>query len=194
MKSAGYTLVELLVVVAIISVLGGIIILNVGKFQQDGLTNKTLIELQSKLSLIQAKASSNQKCSSSPSLSSTLWYGKLSKSGDNFQILTYCVGVDPDHSESLADTFTIDSIFTLTACIPGLTDKNCTADSIICKTSSSDILQVTFDSLSGAVKFFSPTNPCLSNGSKVFIDLTNTKTATIKTLMIDKGGVIDKIE
>lgn len=197
MKTAGYTLVELLVVVAIISVLGGIIIVNVGKFQQDGLTTKTLTDLQSRFSSIQAKAQTNQKCRTSPSLSANIWYGKLSKDASNkFQLATYCVGADSSNTEISMDTITLDSDLSLTACTYSLTDNNSNCQippTIVCKTTlTSESLQISFDSLSGAVKFYnSNTLPCWNSASKLFIDLKNTRTSTVKTITIDKGGVIN---
>ena len=90
-NGAGYTLVELLVVISILAVLGVFVIVNFKNFAQDQVINKSIGQMQSVLRLAQSNATSGAFCligCPNPNLACGDWWAEFSAGGS--QINLFC--------------------------------------------------------------------------------------------------------
>lgn len=186
--SGGYTLVELIVVIGILSVLGGVFLNNFKNFSQQQLLNKNISNLQSRIVAVQGAALANQKCDSSTS--SLYWYSSIVSSGGNFWLQTYCYGIAGGVvSTVMTDSFKLDSGLNINVCKDS---SSCSSPAPACvlALNSSSSVQLNFKSLTGEISFSSPSAACLSTGSSLTIELVNSVNNSKREIYIKKGGVI----
>lgn len=166
MKSAGYTLIELIVVLTILTIIGVLALANYKPFGEDQNLKNTVSDVQSILRQAQTGATTNTLCNGSPAAT---WYVELFKS---LQYVILKCQVPPAGAiqiKALQLTGnTIDSISEAAGCSP-------TTD-----------LRVSFAPLNSTATFLGSPTTC--PGFEV--TFKNSKTGNTKKLKIESGGRI----
>lgn len=176
----GFTLVELLVVLAIMGIVGVTSYLNIRTFREDENLKSAASDLQSYLRLAQSNATTAVKCGL---IGGASWSIVI---GDRTSIKLKCQTQEASVREwtikSPAQIDSIEGIGTLN-CSPVKSD-----DTLI------NSVTVTFSHLYGQAAFSDLKNqyPCLSEGSGIQIKVRKqTGSAVLKTVTVSKGGSID---
>lgn len=169
-KYAGYTLIEILVVISLIALISTFVFVNFRGNNKEQLLNKTINQIQSSLKLAQNNASAGVLCGNQ--IAGSGWSVNFP---DNKSLQLIC---DKDPDVSHIKTIQFDRTI--------ISSLKCSSD-----ISLPPPLTVSYSSLSGLLTF-SPQNSCLSQTSEVQITLQNDKDATIsKTFKISKGGAVN---
>ncbi|MDO8573518.1 MAG: prepilin-type N-terminal cleavage/methylation domain-containing protein [Candidatus Daviesbacteria bacterium] len=168
-KSAyGFTLVELLVVIAVMALISTVVLANYRSFGEDQKLKNAVLDIQSQLRSAQTNATTNIKCKTK-----TADYWRISIFGQT-DIRLRCIEFNP---------------------FPNIVDKKLTLDPNIQIDSVSGnpaafcpsvlSFDITFAPLTGKITLGSTTN-CTS----LTVTLKNTKTGNTKSLVIEQGGRI----
>src|SRR3989344_7888355 len=161
-RERGFTLVELLVVVAIISGLAGIFVpkfLNYSNFQE---LQNAAADLHSQVRLAQNNAQSGVICSKN--ISSSTWYLKF-ESDSSYKIETTCVGSNVE-AGTPTPTPPQSTSYKMNEGIK-IASIDLVAGSSTCSTQGSEVagFGVSFSSISGAVRLISGSPGCPVNNS-----------------------------
>jgi len=165
---SGFTLVELLVVISIISILSVIIAVNFKDFSQDELSKKAISEIQTYLRTAQANATTSPLCDKASGVD----WGVNFKT-DKQRIELVCGPTNTIIKTLILDNLQLDSIEGSSCTVP----KNLP-------------LIVSFTALTGAVRIIG-SDPCIGKSSKVTLNIKNLKSKEIKSFSISSGGAID---
>lgn len=187
MKYGGFTLIELIIVIAIMGVMAFTVFANIGMFREDQTLKKGVSDLQTSFRAIQTNATSNTKCHDNASS----WKGRLAKAGTTYKLETICQY--SGSSAPIGCTLNGGVVECITRTLnfdPNLEIRNvdtngtCRSDNL-----ATTPVSVAFAPLSGKITFEYPTS--CTQGSQMEIDLINTKSpGTLNTVTIDSGGVI----
>lgn len=173
MRSSGYTLIELLIVISIIALLSVVGFVNFKDFSSNQVAVKAAGQVQTLLRLAQSNATSSTTCNNLGSLSWSLIFL------DNKTIELRC-----DPADYLQRTYTLENATISLQCSPNPS---------ICPPSGATFnppLKVSFSSLYGKVTF-PEGDTCVGNASTVMIVVKNTNIDSYKCLTISKGGTIN---
>lgn len=172
-SARGFTLIELMVVIAITAILGIVAFVNFKDFAQNQVLNKAVGQIQTYLRLAQANATAGVLCSGQGGAS---WSVKFV---DDTTLKLTCgsTGIDQKNLDL---------------------DENARIDSIKCSPASSECpqtgfnapLTVNFAPLDGKINF-SAGDSCINTASTLLITLKNLKNNSYKCFTISKGGAID---
>lgn len=173
MRPAGYTLIELLIVISIIGLLTVAGFVNFKDFTSDQVAIKAAGQVQTYLRLAQSNATSSTLCNNVATASWSL------KFLDGQTIELHC-----DPANYLQKTYTLEN---------ATVSMKCSPDSSVCPPSGSTFnppLTVNFSSLYGKVTFTGG-DSCVGNSSTVMIIVKNAKKNNYKCINLSKGGAID---
>ena len=174
MRSRGYTLVELLVVVSVMALIGVVAFVNFKDFSQDQFLNKAAGQIQSFLRLAQSNATSSNLCGT---LGGVSWTVRFNSDKSTADIICDSDLTKPPYKTLALQNVKIDSI----------TATVCTALTLP--------VMVTYTALSGiptmADSSGGTNSTCLISSQSITINLINTKNNTLKSFSISKGGAID---
>lgn len=171
-KCNGYTLVELLIVIAIISILGVVVFINARTFAQDQVLNRSLGEVQSALRLAQTNATSGLVCIDSENVAQGgVWWSV--QFSDKTKALIYC-----EKSNQSQKTFQLDNVE-----IVSIKGSSCAQDASLPVT-------VTYSALYGVLTF-SALDPCIGTSNTLTFTFKNLKNGNVKGFNLSKGGAID---
>lgn len=170
----GFTLVELLVVLAIMGIVGITTYLNIGTFREDENLKSATSDLQSYLRLAQANAQTGVKCGSTGGVN---WSIVII---DRTSIKLKCQTQEmPAREWTIKPPAQIDSI-------EGIGTLNCSFPI------TTNPVAITFSYLNGQATFSYSTEACISNSTGIRVKvIKNTGSTTLKTVTISKGGSID---
>lgn len=172
MKS-GYTLVELLVVMTILSLIGLFTFINLGNFRQDKLLDATLTNLQSLIRTAQANAHSGVVCAGVGGA-------------------TWSVEFKDDKTANLkckADSQQNDTTVSSASPEAGVKFQSISSGSGCNSAFPQNSVTVNFLPLSSGISFVDLTSNCISSGQYISVTLSG-KTG-VKTVKINKGGSIN---
>lgn len=173
MKNLGYTLVELLVVMSILSIIGIVSFINLGTFREDKLLDSNLNSLQSLIRTAQSNSNSSVNCDSS---AGSTWSIEFT---DNKTINLKCQA-----SQSLP---VLKSTVTLET---GVTLLSITSSGGTCSSSfPTNPLTVKFLPLGTGVSFSDPTVSCIGTSNSITVTLSSK--SGVRTVNINKGGSIN---
>ena len=177
----GFTLVELLVVLAIMGIVGITAYLNIGTFREDANLKSAASDLQSYLRLAQANATTGLKCGATGGSSWSLLI--KDRTAIQLRCQTQAVADSPIREWTIKAPAQIDSI-------EGIGTLNCFS------VKSDDVIinpvTVTFSYLVGQAAFLDPQNQCLSESTGIQIKIRKkTGSLDLKTITVSKGGAID---
>lgn len=171
----GYTLIELLIAAAIISVLSAVVFINFRTFSQDQILNKAAGEIQSILREAQSNATSSFACSGSGGVS---WAVKFKQ--DKVSLDLTCGASDFAQKAITLKDAEIASI-------------QCSPKSLECPPKGSTFnppLTISFSPLYGNVTF-AEGDSCISQAQTLMIALKSQKNDNYKCFTVSKGGAID---
>lgn len=174
----GFTLVELLVVMAITAILGTVVFVNFKDFTQDQVLNKATGQIQTYLRLAQANATAGVLCNNQGGAD---WRINFK---DKTSINLEC-SINNFANIVSSKTLTLENVQ-----IDSVASPTCAAT---CSNSSCLPLFVTYSKLDGSVKIKSDVEQtsCLNTSNQVLINIKNLKTTNLKSFMISKGGATD---
>lgn len=170
-SSAGYTLIELLIVISITAILSLVGFANYKNFTQEQIVSKASADLQSMLRLVQSNASSSVLCTDN--VNTSPWKISLNQ-------LSLTLSCGP--TNSIEKTYTFDK-----AQISSITGSSCGGSA------SSLPVTITFVNIVGNLVFESSgaSATCLSSQTWV-ITVTNTQDSTkTKSFTLSRGGAVD---
>lgn len=169
----GFTLVELLVVVAIMALIGIVTLANYKSFGEDQILKQGILDIQSRFRNAQASSTSNYKCGSE---FSAVWQVEFTSTTNiNLKCKEPSGSVITKYTPPLDPNLVINSISGIGA--------GCTISS---PPFSSPFPTVNFAPLTGLISFGE------ANCTSLTITLRNTKTSATKSLTIEKGGKINE--
>lgn len=180
----GFTLVEILVVLAIMGIVGMMSYLNIGTFREDANLKSVASDLQSYLRLAQSNAQTGVKCGSRGGLSWSL----LIKDRTTIQLRCQTQAADdsPVREWTLKNPSQIDAIEGV------LQSTNCASSFTATFVNP---ITITFSYLNGDVAFSDSdaTKTCLSNSSAMRIKVRKNAESldNLRTVTVNKGGSID---
>lgn len=160
----GYTLVELLVVISILAIMGGVGFISLNSFSSNQVTSKAVGQIQSMLRLAQSNATTSTICSNNEGSKS--WSARFT---NNKTIELYCSSAAGDKPPK---TYTLENASMKIEC----------AGNVL-----SFPITVTYSTGSGALT----TNPVCSSLFVFTLSNTLNANATVKTFKVSKGGAID---
>lgn len=169
----GYTLIELLIVMSIISILAGVGYVNYRDFSINQDTVKTIGQIQSFLRLAQSNATSNTKCNG---LEASAWYFKF------LNATTLELRCDPN--DYLHRSYTLEN-----AKIDSISGSSCDP--------SSSIVPLTlkylpgFGALTFSSSVFAATPACLASNTWSVKIISLRDGSKFKKFTLSKGGAID---
>lgn len=177
----GFTLVEILVVLAIMGIVGMMSYLNIGTFREDENLKSVASDLQSYLRLAQSNAQTGVKCASTGGISWSLVI--KDRSSIELRCQTQAADDPPIREWTLKNPAQIDSI-------EGIGTLSCS--SVKSEDTLINPVTVTFSYLYGQAAFSDPQNQCLSESTGIQIKVRKKMgSAVLKTVTISKGGSID---
>lgn len=181
-NASGFTLVELMIVIAIISVASIVVLPNIKNIKDEQNLTSAAVEMQTYLRSAQANAASGfGTCSNRQNLGWEVVFTSI----NNYQIKSICPGIPgpkypPDPIET--QTKSVELAPLSLSISTNDTGANCTFGSL----SSSNVLKITFDNITGTVNFVLPQNAtCTSSPSQISLLLSPSK-----SVIIEKGGRI----
>ena len=167
----GFTLVEILVVLAIMGLVGITTFISVGTFREDENLKSVTSDLQSYLRLAQANATTGVKCGTTGGVSWSI--------------------VITDRT-SIKLTCQAQEIRAWTIKYPAQIDSIEGSGTLSCSSVISNPVTVTFSYLNGQAAFSDPQNKCLSESTGIQIKVRKkTGSTVLKTVTVSKGGAID---
>lgn len=174
MRSLGYTLVELLVVMAIMVIVGVFAFANFRDFSEDQVVNQASLRLQSLLKIAQGNATSSTVCGKEGGVS---WAVKFTEEKSKIQLLC-----GPE--DKLMRTLELEKTQ-----IAGIKCLDAGGANI------NPPLKISYAPLSGNVTFSGSDDiPCVKTASQLVISLDNAvKPGRIKSFTVSKGGVIQDV-
>lgn len=179
MSALGFSLVELLVVIATTAVISLVAYLNVGPFREGQQLAQVVLDLQSLIRSAQANASSRVECLGGGGFGANFWI--------NF-----------DGSSNINMLCKVDSSTTSTTLKTIKFPAGLVLDSVLGDSCASAItptqntpLNINFSPLFGAVTFQYSGATCITSSTFLTVTLKNTRTSEVKSLIIDKGGAVD---
>lgn len=175
MKSeCGFTLVELMVVIAITAILGVVAFVNFKDFAQDQILTKAQGQIQTYLRLAQANATAGVICNNQGGVS---WSAK-------FDVNKVKLSCGTSASEQKTQDFEGVEVISI-QCSPA-SNASCPPDGL----TFSPPLTVSFAPLNGNLSF-TDGDACITSASTMMIVLRNQKNDAKKCFTISKGGAID---
>lgn len=171
MRPLGYTLVELLVVMAIMAIVGVFAFANFKDFSRDQIVSQASDQVKTLLRIAQNSATSSTVCEGEGGVS---WAVNFL---DSSRVQLVC---GPD--DKLKRILNLDN-----APIVGI---RCSAEGV----SFDPPLKINYAPLSGIVTFSANDASCVGTASQLFINLDNAASpGHIKSLTVSKGGVIQDV-
>lgn len=168
----GFTLVEIIVAVAILSLAAVVAIPNFNKFNQDQTLSLATGELITTLRQAEANAQSGVKCGDIAGSPSINWYISFSSLGGSYDLKANCQ-TDPLPTTYLKKTITLDSITVSTVC----SDNSLPSSGVF----------LTFNSTTYPSS--PPAYPCITPAI-FMIKLTSSKSNKSAYVRVDQGGAI----
>lgn len=168
----GYTLVELLVVMTILSLIGLTSFINLGNFREDKLLDTSLTNLQSLIRTAQSNASTGVLCSG---VGGAIWSIEFIK--DSKTINLKC------QASSQTATVSIPA----TSLVGDVQVKSISSGS----SCSSDTVTVNFLPVSGGTTFTDLINTCIGPSQSLTVTLYLSGKIETRTVTINKGGSIN---
>lgn len=173
MLKNGYTLVELLVVLTIISIVGILVFVNFRTLSEDQVLKKAIGQVQTSFRLAQSNATSGYLCAGQGGASWSVQFGS-----DNTKVEIYC-----DKTTMVQKSYTLEN-----ATVTSIQGSGCSSPYTSPFTTP---IKITYSPLYGNPKFEGPTDTCFTtNSPSIVFTLTNTKGNT-KSFKLSKGGAID---
>lgn len=174
----GFTLVEILVVLAIMGIIGITSFVNIGIFREEENLKSAASDLQSYLRLAQSNAQTGVKCGLEGGSSWSI------VTSDRTSIKLKCQTQEtPVREWTIRPPAQIDSI-------EGIGTLSCS--SVKSEDALINPVTVTFSYLDGQAAFSDPQNQCLSESRGIQIKVRKKiGSAVLKTVTISKGGSID---
>lgn len=174
MRSAGYTLVELLIAIAITSIFSLVGFVSYKNFSDDQIIKKATDEVQTIIRVAQTNGSTGVFCND---LSSLAWSIQFVNNKTD-EIKLYCEIAD-------GTIFEKDTLL-----LKGTDINDIKADG--CPSSSYPADSFTIRFRSGATNMeFIGTQECLKNSPQITIKVKDTKSEVIKNIFVSKGGTVN---
>ncbi len=172
MRSAfqsGFTLLELLIVIAVLSLMIVFVMPNIRNIKDEQALNSVVLELQSNIRFAQNNALSGTKCASSNESASEWRFTVIDNS--SYQIEASCVsGSSPTKSYSFkSQNVVIESI-------NGCTDPA--------------LASVSYSNITGSVTMTPPPSCATTADMRIILKVSNNNGVSPKTLVLDQGGRI----
>lgn len=175
----GFTLVEILVVLAITTIIGGMVYANFGSFREDQALSNAEADLGNFIHLAQTNSISAVKCEG---VGDASWF--LEVRTNRTAIDMRCSTTD----EGVVTT-TTKSTMQLNGATINSIDGSCGPSSFQPPPSNPvNIITINFAPLYGTTTFLDPVTACIASGDTLAITLKDTKTGSTKTVTIGKGG------
>lgn len=176
MHSAGYSLIELLVVISIISIFALVSFINFKNFSNDQITTKAVEQVKDLMRLAQSNSTAGVPC---PPLSGPNW-------GVTFNLNQTSLDLVCGSPSSSQKTLNLEN-----AKIQSL---QCSPSSSVCPPTGSTFippLTVNYAALFGNVNFSGTSETCINSASTMMVVVRNTKNNVDKCFTLSKGGAID---
>lgn len=171
----GYSLVELLVVMSILSIVGLFTFINLGTFREDKSLENNSGALQSLIRDAQAKAGSRVKCDSAAGATWTVEFSS------NKTVNLKCKGTGQTSSIqkttlTLEGNIEIGTIRASSSCV---------------STFPAVVVNLNFPPLSSSPSFEDTATACINTAASLQVILNNSKTSSTKVMTITRGGSIN---
>jgi prepilin-type N-terminal cleavage/methylation domain-containing protein len=178
-NQSGYTMVELLVVIAAMTILGIVGISNFASLQKDQAIQKTFANLQSYIRTAQTNATARVACpASSPATGGASWIVTFPTTGS----MQFVCQLNPTTTSSAIRSYNLEG---------GTVIQNILVNSGTGSTCSATAVSITFAPLYGSATFSDVAGCGIGAGTtSIKIRLLNPATGTTKDLTIDKGGAV----
>jgi prepilin-type N-terminal cleavage/methylation domain-containing protein len=178
----GFTLVEILVVLAITVVLGGVAYANFGSFREDQALNNAVLDLGNIIHLAQTNSISAVKCANIGDATWSLDF-KTNRTDIDLKCITINASGVPS-SPTVVKTLKFQGVT-----ISSIDGFSC--NSSFQSASVPYVITASFVTLYGSTSFQDAGSACLSTSPTLQVTLKDTKTATTKVITLNKGGGLD---
>lgn len=180
LNRSGFTLVEILIVISIMGILGGLIYANSKSYAERQFLEKAADQLQGLIRQTQSNATSSANCFGKSSLSWQIVFDKATLS----IVSLFCTDLNQESKK-------VKELKLEKAKVNFIKGNDCSSNSF-----PDNNLTVTFTSLTGNVSFQSGSavEDCLTETSsevKISVKTLNTSEELEKSFVINKGGAID---